>query len=151
MTDTLKQIGSTVSKLRALLSVSRADLVHIQSLQDALTASLDVLWDSTTALIQNQHVWKETLSLVATGRVLSVSAQAEQVLSAGEAEVGRRKVWCSSGKEYAAWLGRGVVKLCKDEASELSAENGAEDMEKAVEAAAQLWGKSLGLGQNGRS
>jgi len=142
MSDTLKEIGSTVAKLRALLSETKKDLLRVQSLQDVLTSSLDVLWESTNILIHDQRLWKETLALVASGKVLSVAAQAEHALDvAGVVE--REKSWISSGSDYCRWIGKGVVGLCEGCDDEES------DNSRRIKAAAQLFGKGLTLGHNG--
>jgi len=142
MSETLKEIGSTVAKLRALLSETKQDLLRIQSLQDVLTSSLDVLWQSTTILIRDQRLWKETLALVASGRVLSTAAQAEHALDVA-GDVAREKSWVSSGADYCRWIGKGAIVVCggDDEANDSS----------RIEAAAQLVGKGLLLGNNGTS
>lgn len=137
MAETLKEIGSTVAKLRALLSETRKDLSRIQSLQSVLTSSLNNLWDSADILIQDQRLWKETLSLVASGRVLSVAAQAEHALDAVE----REKSWVSSGSDYCRWIGRAVIGMCQGDCDTAGG--------RKLEAAAQLFGKSLMLGHNG--
>jgi telomere length regulation protein len=141
MSDTVREIGSTIAKLRALLSDVKKDLIHIQNLQDVLTSILDVLWDDTKAVTSSESVWKETLSLVASGRVLSIAAQAEHALDVG-VNTTRAKAWISNGSEYCRWLGRGVVKLALQ----------AIDDEKPIvrlRQAAQVCGKSLTLGHNG--
>lgn len=142
MSETLKEIGSTVAKLRTLLSETKKDLLRVQGLQDVLTSSLDVLWESTNILIQDQRFWKETLALVASGKVLSVAAQAEHALDVA-GDVGREKSWISSGSDYCLWIGKGVVGLC-----------GGGDYDETtsstrMKAAAQLFGKGLTIGYNG--
>jgi len=142
MSETLKEIGSTVAKLRALLSERKKDLLRIQSLQDVLTSSLDVLWESTNILIQDQRLWKETLALVASGKVLSVAAQAEHALDV-VGDVEREKSWISSGSDYCRWIGKGVVGLCE------GGDHGETATSNSIKAAARLLGKGLTLGHDG--
>lgn len=142
MSSTLQEIGSTVAKLRSLLSEAKKDLARIQSLQDVLTSSLDVLWEDTQIVSCDQQSWKQTLTLVASGKTLSVAAQAEDVLRTANGTI-RRQSWISNGTEYCAWLAGGVRRLCIH-AEVLG------DQQQAFERAAQLCGRSLSLGHNGR-
>jgi len=141
MSSTLQEIGSTVAKLRSLLTEAKKDLARIQSLQDVLTSSLDVFWDNTQIVSSDQQSWKQTLALVASGKTLSVASQAEDVLRATDGTI-RRQSWISNGSEYCAWLAGGIRRLCTD-AEALG------DQQQAFERAAQLCGKSLSLGHNG--
>lgn len=128
-----------MAKLRALLDEARKDLQRIESLQNTLAESLADLWTDLDVLISNQSVWKETLSLVASGRVLGVAAQAEECL-ASNANNDRSKTWISDGSGYSRWLSKGVTHLVHD--------SGGHDI-KSIKAAAQLCGKSFSIGHAG--
>jgi len=141
MSSTLQEIGSTVAKLRSLLSEAKKDLARIQSLQDVLTSSLDVFWEDTQIVSYDQHSWKQTLALVASGKTLSVAAQAEDVLRAANGAT-RHQSWISKGSEYCAWLAGGVRRLCTDAEAR-------GNQQQALERAAQLCGRGLTLGYNG--
>jgi len=142
MSSTLQEIGSTVAKLRSLLTEAKKDLTRIQSLQNVLTSSLDVFWDDAQIVSCDQQLWKQTLALVASGKTLSVAAQAEEVLRAANGTT-RRQSWISKGSEYCAWLAGGVRRLCIDAEA-------LEDQPQAFERASQLCGRGLSLGHNGR-
>lgn len=140
MTATLQAIASTTSKLRALLQETRKDLERIQVLQTALTETLDGFFEASdggdgvkspaSVLATDGKLWNETLSLVATGRVLGLAAQAEDALSASSTHV-RERTWTADGKKYAQWLAKGVVKI-----------NATADQT----ASRQLLGKTMGMG-----
>ncbi|KAI9714983.1 MAG: telomere binding protein [Chrysothrix sp. TS-e1954] len=132
--ETLREIGSCVSKLRSLLSETKKDLHRISTLQDSLSAVLEPLWisDDVTTIVESPPIWREFLSLVASGKVLSTSAESERALEKSQAS--RSKSWVGDGRAYARWIGKGVVELSlrKDESHK--------------RAAAQLCGKAFSLG-----
>lgn len=143
--DTLQAIASNTSKLQALLKDSRKDLERIQALQNSLTETLDGLFDATRpngdghdveppaiSAASDQKLWKGFVSLVASGRALGVSAQAEEALRVSRSDVGQPS-WTADGKSYARWLAKGVVVLSTAE-------------QPRRRQAQQLLGKSLGIG-----
>ncbi len=136
MSDILKEIGSTVAKLRASLAEAKKDLQRIQGLQNTLTTVLDGLWDAAEDIPFEscQPLFKEFLSLVSSGRILSVAAQAEQALSSTSPS------WISSGHDYARWLGRGIAQLAVKKSSS--------DHSSNSKIPAEILGKSFGLGYN---
>lgn len=73
---------------------------------------IECLWIDTSKLIPNpsQQVlaWKEVVSLLAGGRLLSVVAEANRFLSEVSIEVGDGS-WLGNGAIYSVWLGRNVV------------------------------------------
>lgn len=111
MTEMLKELGSSIAKLRILLNESKKDLQRIQTLGDNLTLILDDLWTSVAIrqLTTSLSLWKEFVALVASGRILSTAAEAEQALST--ANPLRKSSWISDGHQYAEWIGGGVVSL----------------------------------------
>ncbi|KAI9668893.1 MAG: telomere binding protein [Alyxoria varia] len=137
--EILREIGSSVAKLRTLLADTKKDLQRIQSLQTSLSDVLSGTWksDEVDQLTSHEQEWKEFLSLVATGKVLSIGAQANHVLSTASENV-VAPTWIGEGREYARWLGRGIVVLCKKR--EIS------ENDEARTAAGQLCGKSFGIG-----
>lgn len=136
--ETLREIGSSVSKLRSLLSERKRDLQHIQTLQTSLTTVLNTLWSSAELpkLVESPPIWREFVSLIASGRVLSTSAEAETALEKSQALTS--KDWTGEGRLYARWLGTGVVQLTSGKS------------ETFRNAAAVLCGKSFGLGYKGK-
>lgn len=116
-------LGHLLTRLRALVADDRQQKVPGSTqngsafIEDTLNVLDRVLsgddvclsvWKEIQAFakndIQKKLMWKEFLSQVASGRVLSVKAEAEDVLRAKGTE---RSV--ASGNDYADWLGRNVV------------------------------------------
>lgn len=114
MTDSLKELGSCLSKLRVLMEDGKKDLQRIQAIENSLEGVLRDLWKNAIANNMNcsPSLWKELISLVTSGRILSAAAQAEQLLHDSNAE--RDKHWFSDGQQYAAWLGRGIAQLTEN-------------------------------------
>ena len=112
MANLLREIGSNAAKLRALLAESKKDLQRLQTLQKSLEETLDEIWTSSD-LQQVYRVppqWKEFVSLVGSGRILAVAAQADEAIRSKSADVGTRS-WIADGRKYARWLGRGIATL----------------------------------------
>lgn len=110
MSQTTRELASTLSKLRAQLLTSQKDLLEIQNLQNALSETLDNVWtqQDIQLLPASTQEWKEFSSLVASSRIPSVSAQASEALSQTFDD---RKGWLSNGADYSRWLGRGIAEL----------------------------------------
>ncbi|KAI4178386.1 MAG: hypothetical protein LQ348_005612, partial [Seirophora lacunosa] len=52
-------------------------------------------------------LWKELVTLFGNGRVLSISAEAEDVVSKGSPDI-RERSWLAEGSRYSSWLGRNL-------------------------------------------
>lgn len=143
MANTLREIGSNIARLRASLAETKKDLLHIRTLQDALQEVLTPMWESTEVeTMSNSSVsWKEFLSLVASGKIITVSAQAEEALSASK-EL-RNRSWIGDGLAYAKWIGNGVASLARRRGKET-------DNDKVWKPVAELLGKSFSIGYTGR-
>lgn len=137
MSEVTREIGSIVSKLRSLLADTKKDFVQIKSLRDVLKNILDDLWQSSDVLhlIITQALRRELFSLIASGRIVSLAAQTEEVLDT-QKDTGI-KTWIGDGRQYANWLGSGVAALASES-------NG-------IEAAADLCGTSFNIGYTGIS
>jgi telomere length regulation protein len=124
-------LGHIITRLRSLIADSRqkkspgetqdqAD--NIEDLLEVLDAALSA--DSTSNLVlqdvqthckndaQKKMIWREYLSQIASGRLISVVAEAEDVLkSKGTA---RTASWLADGNVFADWLGRNIAAVLKD-------------------------------------
>lgn len=148
-------LGAILSRLRPLiadcrqkkrLDQTRDASEHIEDLLDVLSRILKSnetslhIWTNIQTHAPNSAqrnlLWKEYISLVASGRVLSMAAQAEDALK--ERGVTRDEVWLSNGNEYAAWLGRNIACII---CGNLKTDD--------LPLLAQICGKSLTLGYNG--
>ncbi len=124
--------SSNVSDLLCVLT----DIIH----QDDF---LHVTWIDISNLVASQAqrtmLWKEFMSLIASSKVLSSSAEANDVLKKSSLQIGG-DYWIGNGTAYAAWLGRNIAIM----ASRLEG-----DQEEAWKSLAQLFGRTLSLGYVG--
>jgi telomere length regulation protein len=151
-------LGAILSRLRPLiadcrqkksLNNTRDPSAHIEDLIDVLENVL--FGDRTSTQIyqeiqkysqnptQGKLMWKEYVSQVASGRILGLVAEAEDVLK--ERGTSRRSSWLGTGRDYALWLGRNIAVLMKEALSEAD----------SLSAVTELCGKAVGLGYLGLS
>ena len=88
---------------------------------------------------QRNLLWKEFISSVAGGRILSLAAEAHQFLRQQSSEI-EKTSWLSSGDEYSTWMGQNVIYM-------LTASKA--DAPGVLEPLAQILGKALSLGYSG--
>lgn len=146
-------LGHVITRLRTLIADSREKkapggarntLEHIEDTLDVIDRILHGQDTSRIVLrdilaygknsIQKNLIWKEYLAQTASGRLLSLTAEAEDVLNTGG--VSRAPNWVADGKEYAVWLGRNAVELITSE----------ETSDEHVTASVEFCTKLLGLG-----
>ena len=95
------------------------------NIQDKLTCYLEVLsrilegdktiatiatsvWSNSGNLAKQKAIWHEFLGLVGAGKILGISAEAEDIIN----ELAKRiceKTWISSGSLYSTWLAQNVI------------------------------------------
>lgn len=151
-------LGHITTRLRSLITDNRQRKTpgstrdtseHIEDILDVLdrvlrddSTSSSILKDIQTYgknSMQKTLLWREYLSQTASGRILSVAAEAEDVLRKSGGS--RDGSWVANGSKFAAWLGLNIAVLMK-----------AEDMsEECFTAVVELCSKSLTLGYNGES
>lgn len=146
-------IGALLTQIKTLLrgtgesegKPSSQDSTTIKDLLLVLQRILEtpqvifLLWSDTISLIesklQQQVIWRELISLIAGGKILSAASEAYQACKA-MMDVGT-DIWIADGSSYAEWLGREISSIIvKVKATELSATT-------------QLFGRSLSLGYSG--
>lgn len=128
----LAGIGALLARLRALASQETKAPdgkhstdkpkvpVNFQPLAEALDlleniirkdGTVSQLWNDLygTAMKSAQYslIWKELVSILAGGRVLSVTAEASSILNRLSSEVSKGS-WVADGKLYSEWLGRNI-------------------------------------------
>jgi len=149
-------LGAIMNRLRPLIddcrqkkSVSnmRDSSSHIEDIIEVLDAVLVgdrtsiEIWNDIQGhvknSIQSKLIWKEYVAQVASGRVLSIVAEAEDALK-GKG-VSRTECWLASGSQYAFWLGQNIAVFMKDDNS----------VEASLLAATEMGGKALFLGYTG--
>ena len=153
-------IGVIITRLRILLDRTDEAQSHSKSEgngKDFLIADiLDVLqhvaqkdkfllriWKDNISLITNipqrNMMWKELISSVAAGRILSLAGEADHILNKSSASIKDRS-WIGDGNQYAAWLGRNIAHMIT------TLEPNDTEAEKAL---ARLLDKALKLGYTG--
>ena len=131
------QVNST-SRTQSVESVLMV-LETVLEREDFITTVWHDISDLDLHLSQKSMQWKEFVSLVASGKVLSVASEANRTLSDMNANI-RAGSWVGIGSQYAAWLGRCIqhtIKAVKDD-----------DVE-GQKALSQLLSKGLCLGYTG--
>ncbi|KAI9760076.1 MAG: hypothetical protein M4579_001909 [Chaenotheca gracillima] len=152
---TVPGLGAIIARLRSLLTLfgdskdkakSSVYAQHLSDLLEVTTLLLNddnyvwVIWQNSSRLrdIPTKLValWKEFISLICMGKLLSTAAEASTVLEKSAAET-PPNYWISDGARYSRWLGRNVhhMLICMD----------AEDQTSLV-SLAQFLGRSLSLG-----
>ncbi|KAL5341140.1 telomere length regulation protein-domain-containing protein [Aspergillus crustosus] len=96
--------GSTM-RLRNILEVLSA-LLEPRDLISRLYTDIDTVYNNPT---QKQVAWKELISLLAAGRVLSVSAEA--ISLSGGTDIPVKTTWIGTGSQYASWLGANICHM----------------------------------------
>ncbi|KAK7180749.1 hypothetical protein DPSP01_009216 [Paraphaeosphaeria sporulosa] len=142
-------IGNVITRLRSLtadchqnkaVGETRDSASHIVDLLDVLEnllqseQCLTQVWTDINThgknASQKKMMWKEFVTQVASGLVISLAAEAEDVLK--EKEVPRTASWLADGSGYATWLGRNVANLSATEPNEESIFMVAEVYSKAL-------------------
>jgi telomere length regulation protein len=124
-------LGHIITRLRSLIADSRQkkspgetqdQAENIEDLLDVLEAILS--GDTTSNLIlqdvsfhckndiQRKLIWREYLSQTASGRLVSIVAEAEDVLKSKDST--RTASWLADGNVFADWLGRNIATVMKD-------------------------------------
>ncbi|EUC35962.1 hypothetical protein COCCADRAFT_34551 [Bipolaris zeicola 26-R-13] len=147
-------LGHVITRLRSLIADSRQkkkpgeERNTAEHISDALEVLDLILCDNETSFlilqdvllfgknaIQKKLIWKEYLAQVVSGRLLSIAAEAEDVLKKDK-DTSRVSSWLPEGKGYAEWLGRNIAVLL---------ERGSES-DDHLTAATEFCSKALGLG-----
>ena len=157
-------IGALISRLRFLVSVRKSSdaQARIQKLTvedgQSICVVIDVLEsvleDSSAVLniwkgiqlsnLKGSHrslLWKELISVVAAGRLLSVAAQAHMVLNENSLSI-EEGSWLGDGRTFSAWLGRSISYMISSKETTFSSEETKE--------VTTLLSKAMTLGYNGR-
>ncbi|CAG8892212.1 unnamed protein product [Penicillium egyptiacum] len=147
-------LGSLVAQLRSLISAARASAQQVQGsssqlgIRDILavlaallepkdflfrlSSDISVIYDNKT---RQQVTWRELVSLVAAGKILSTAAEALTVVD--KSKPVSSISWVGNGSQYASWLGRNISHM----AARLGPDN-----ESDWASVALLTGRALSLG-----
>jgi telomere length regulation protein len=146
-------IGHMITRLRSLISDTRQkkapgeerdSAIHVEDLLDVLEGtlkeddtSIKVLQDvqkNGKSAMQKKLIWREYLSQIASGRIVSIVAEAEDATKAQSTS--RSSSWLADGSKFAAWLGRNIAYLMRE-------------TEQNDEAVVEICSKALTLGYTG--
>jgi telomere length regulation protein len=124
-------IGHIITRLRSLIADSRQkrrptetrdSAIYIEELLELLDVMLGGSEVSFMVLqdihahgknaVQKKLIWREYLSQTASGRILSITAEAEDALKSDT--VSRQASWLADGGKYSEWLGRNVAFMTRD-------------------------------------
>jgi telomere length regulation protein len=152
-------IGAVLARLRLLISDTKHSKLaegtrnpsdHIKDLLDVLSHTLKDdelswrIWTDIATLapnpVQQTMIWKEYVSQTASGKIVSIAAEAEDAL--GVSLTSRKEAWLAQGSEYATWLGRNIVNMIQP----MDSSN-----EQEVAGTSSLVGKAMMLGHTGKS
>ena len=160
----LAGVNGVVARLRRLLEEQRSSSstgntakskARPSGLSESLVEALKVLenlidqdsfvtaiWSILHAAVKDPGrrnlVWKEFVSLVGSGKLVSVAAEASHVRNRQSLNV-EEESWIGNGSLYGSWLGRNILWLLQNNQS----------FEDATSDAARLFSKSLSLGYSG--
>ncbi|KAI1758681.1 telomere length regulation protein-domain-containing protein [Hypoxylon sp. FL1150] len=130
----LPGINALLAYLRALLKETKTDpkalknshvVFNLSSTLALLSKLLDAdndlraIWNSIRSLEKSTQIRpmrQEFVSLFTSGRIVSLSAEAEDICR--HADQMKHDVWISNTKSYIDWLGRNVVEWAQSEADE---------------------------------
>ncbi|KAL8752925.1 MAG: hypothetical protein Q9184_005581 [Pyrenodesmia sp. 2 TL-2023] len=72
---------------------------------------LSSIWSNLNASVsepsRRRLLWKELVTLLGSGRVLSIASEADLCVAEGSSTI-RERSWISHGSEYSSWLGRNL-------------------------------------------
>jgi telomere length regulation protein len=146
-------LNSVIARIQLLISQTKNSKVqdHLPALQDVFDVANGLfkgddristlwagLWRSTQDKMRRDLAWKECSSLLGSGKVSNVIAEAEDVLrSNGSDHAAKSPV--ANAHQYATWLGSNI-----SQSLDLDDHEGQEESRSAV---AILFARSLSLGQ----
>ncbi|KAH7087108.1 telomere length regulation protein-domain-containing protein [Paraphoma chrysanthemicola] len=147
-------IGHIITRLRSLIADSRRKQEYgeardpTEHIVDLLAVLEGILQDEQTSRLilretfahskkdmQRKLIWREYIVQIASGRVIALVAEAEDVLKSKD--ISRTPSWIAEGRTYAEWLGRNIAALITD---------GDSKNEESSAAVVELCSKALNLG-----
>ncbi|KAL8822260.1 MAG: hypothetical protein Q9191_006999, partial [Dirinaria sp. TL-2023a] len=81
-------------------------------------------------------LWKELVSLLASGKILSLCGEADHVCNEASPSI-EQNIWLADGRDYAIWLGRNCASMIASLA---------EEVDEAAEYLAQIFSRALKIG-----
>ena len=135
--DTKASVGAP--NIQDILTVLLQALTALLDGDEILELISSSIWNSSDTLSKQTALWNEFLGLVGSGKILGITAEAEDIVNALSKKVGE-KYWVADGLQYSCWLARNIslwtIKL-------------AEGAENEWKSCGGLLSKSLRLGYAG--
>jgi telomere length regulation protein len=151
-------LGAILARLQTLIALSKEgkrktgnsdtsqhvlDMLDIVKYLLKSTKFILKIWNGlkcrADARLKRIVIWKEFVSIMGGGKLLSTFAEAYDIVRASRKDI-MQSYWIASGNKYCAWIGRSAARMVLDLQG---------DDQDAWKAIAQLLGKSLGLGYMG--
>jgi telomere length regulation protein len=98
------------------------------------------IWNPTVPLSNQNAIWNEFLSVVSSGKILGLAAEAEDVVNELSKKIGE-KYWIADGGSYSSWLARNIMHWART----LPA-----DSENEWKCCGDMLGKAFRLGHTGK-
>ncbi|KAK7729545.1 telomere binding protein [Botryosphaeria dothidea] len=148
----LKSLTQDLEKQQQQQQVTKSNSAEqqVRILLDTLTyllqeSAVKYIWRDINTIAgtptQKQLLWREFVSLTATGRIISIAAHSKDLLKSTSSY--RQDHWYASGSEFAEWLGRAIALFACD-----GDPTGAEGLDRP-QSAAIILGRSFSLGYTG--
>jgi telomere length regulation protein len=91
-------------RLTILLQV----ITELIQCDETLEIISDNIWNSSLPASKQKSLWNEVLSIVGSGKILGLAAEAEDVIGELSKKFGE-KYWIADGIAYSAWLARNIA------------------------------------------
>ena len=120
----LKELPHQIKSARSGHVEQITDLLHLLDGILHINECFSNVWCDLTQSIGDQFkkhlLWKDLVSLLASGKLLSLSAEAYHVVNQEDSSIEERN-WLANGNDYAIWLGRNcacMIELLVEEADD---------------------------------
>jgi telomere length regulation protein len=97
--------GSSIHDVLSILLQVLADLIQGDETVEEISNSI---LNSTVPPVKQKAIWNEFLSIVGSGKIPGLAAEAEDVISELSKNIGE-KHWIADGRAYSAWLARSIT------------------------------------------
>lgn len=151
-------LGAVAARLRVFIDLKEDALSEAKVTQGSKSQALEELLGVLASLLQGKKfisriwtdigslisipsqrtlLWKDFITTIAGGRVLSLAAEADHFVNQSSPD-SRQRCWLGDGSQYSSWLGENLAYSLRDQVQNL-------------EALAQLFSRALKLGHLGES
>lgn len=70
------------------------------------------IWNSTVSSLKQKALWNEFLSIIGSGKLLGLAAEAEDLINMLSKKIGPKN-WIADGSSYSSWLARNITYWAK--------------------------------------